>query len=284
MRHRGRQQGGGTAHVVRRSSRCCGSVCSVATRGWQRRGCGHAVHAQAEVGGGRVQSGVNGTERPASGTVARRGVRRVMARAVQGEGRADAGRAATAWRVRPCSVRRVRARTHGQPGRRGRSARWRAALQRARGGEAGHGEREAGGGSGQARRERREPGLAVLGSRERGKKGGKSEREKKKREKRKGKRIGEKRKKMEKEMKKMGKRGKRERKRRGAVRASGDRGCGRPRLACGPREVGHAVGGERGKRREGKRGGGIRGGRSRRVALDGKEMGRELNSGVGLFG
>ena len=29
---------------------------------------------------------------------------------------------------------------------------------------------------------------------------------------------------------------------------------------------------ERGKRREGKRGGGIRGGRSRRVALDGKEM------------
>ena len=67
------------------------------------------------------------------------------------------------------------------------------------------------------------------------------------------------------------------------MRASGDRGCGRPRVASGPREVGHAVGGERGKRREGKRGGGIRGGRSRRVALDGKEMGRELNSGVGLF-
>ena len=37
------------------------------------------------------------------------------------------------------------------------------------------------------------------------------------------------------------------------------------------------------KRSEGKRGGGIRGGRSRRVALDGKEMERELNSGVGLF-
>ena len=70
----------------------------------------------------------------------------------------------------------------------------------------------------------------------------------------------------------------------GAVRASGDRGHGRPRVACGPREVGHAVRGERGKRREGKGGGGIRGGRSRRVALDGKEMGRGLNSGVGLFG
>ena len=31
------------------------------------------------------------------------------------------------------------------------------------------------------------------------------------------------------------------------MRASGDRGCGRPRVACGPREVGHAVGGEREK-------------------------------------
>ena len=56
--------------------------------------------------------------------------------------------------------------------------------------------------------------------------------------------------------KKIGKRneekenGERERekgKRRGAVRASGDRGRGRPRVACGPREVGHAVGGEREK-------------------------------------
>ena len=31
------------------------------------------------------------------------------------------------------------------------------------------------------------------------------------------------------------------------MRASGDRGCGRPRVACGTREVGHAVGGEREK-------------------------------------
>ena len=57
-----------------------------------------------------------------------------------------------------------------------------------------------------------------------------------------------------KEKKKMGKRGKRERKRRGAVRASGDRGRGRPRVACGPREVGHAVEGERKKERGKKRG------------------------------
>ena len=60
-------------------------------------------------------------------------------------------------------------------------------------------------------------------------------------------------KKIGKEMKKK-KMGKRERERKekeggGAVRASGDRGCGRPRVACGTREVGHAVGGERGKRR-----------------------------------
>ena len=67
------------------------------------------------------------------------------------------------------------------------------------------------------------------------------------------------------------------------MHVSSDRGRGRPRVACGPREMGHAVGGERGKRREGKRWGGIRGGRSRRVALDGKEMGHGLNSGVGLF-
>ena len=81
--------------------------------------------------------------------------------------------------------------------------------------------------------------------------------------------------------KKMGKR-ERERKEKGgggAVRASGDRGCGRPRVACGPREVGHAVGGERGKRREGKRGGGIRGGRSRRVALDGERDGTWIELG-----
>ena len=53
--------------------------------------------------------------------------------------------------------------------------------------------------------------------------------------------------------------GGREKKRREgkAVRASGDRGCGRPRVACGPREVGHAVGGERGKRREEKEGAGF---------------------------
>ena len=79
--------------------------------------------------------------------------------------------------------------------------------------------------------------------------------------------------------KKMGKREREKGKMRGAVRASGDRGRGRPRVACGPREVGHAVGGEREKE-----GGGIRGGRSRRDALDVKEMGRGLNSGVGLFG
>ena len=41
---------------------------------------------------------------------------------------------------------------------------------------------------------------------------------------------------------------------------------------------------EREEKGEGKRRGGIRGGQSRRVALDGKEMGRGLNSGVGLFG
>ena len=42
----------------------------------------------------------------------------------------------------------------------------------------------------------------------------------------------------------MGKKGGRERKKEGegAVRASGDRGRGRPRVACGPREVGHASG------------------------------------------
>ena len=65
--------------------------------------------------------------------------------------------------------------------------------------------------------------------------------------------------------------GEREKKRReGAVRASGDRGCGRPRVACGTREVGHAVLGRREEKGEGKRRGGIRGGQSRRVAFDGK--------------
>ena len=68
------------------------------------------------------------------------------------------------------------------------------------------------------------------------------------------------------------------------MRASGDRDCGRPRVACGPREVGHASEEREEKRegkKEGKRKGGIRGGRSRRVALDGTEMGRGLKSGVG---
>ena len=88
----------------------------------------------------------------------------------------------------------------------------------------------------------------------------------------KGRREGEKRKgkkkkrKKEKEIEER-KMGGRERKRREeAVRASGDCGCGRPRVACGPRKVGHAV-----RREKGKRGGGIRGGRSRRVALDEKD-------------
>src|SRR6185503_14218335 len=77
--------------------------------------------------------------------------------------------------------------------------------------------------------------------------------------------------------KKMGKREREKGKRRGR----GGARQRRPRLRSAtrgvrPREVGHAVGGERGKRR-----GGIRGGWSRRVALDGKEMRRGLNSGVG---
>jgi len=71
------------------------------------------------------------------------------------------------------------------------------------------------------------------------------------------------------------------------VRASGDCGRGRPRVASSrvrvPRRWATRPGGEGGKRREGKRGGEIRGGRTRRVALDGIKMGRELNSGVGLF-
>ena len=39
------------------------------------------------------------------------------------------------------------------------------------------------------------------------------------------------------------------------VRASGDRDCGRPRVVCGRGRWGHAVGGERAKRREKKKGG-----------------------------
>ena len=46
------------------------------------------------------------------------------------------------------------------------------------------------------------------------------------------------------------------------MRASGDRGCGRPRVACGTREVGHAVGGEREKKKEKKREKGKRGKRN----------------------
>ena len=71
------------------------------------------------------------------------------------------------------------------------------------------------------------------------------------------------------------------------MRASGDRGRGRPRVAlsrvCGPREMGHAARREGRKKERGKKRGEIRGGRTRRVALGGKWMGRELNSGVGLF-
>ena len=56
------------------------------------------------------------------------------------------------------------------------------------------------------------------------------------------------------------------------------------RHACaGHGRWGTRPGGEGGKRREGKRGGEIRGGRTRRVALDGKKMERELKSCVGLF-
>ena len=38
------------------------------------------------------------------------------------------------------------------------------------------------------------------------------------------------------------------------MRASDDRGRGRPCVECGPREMGHTVGGERGKRRKEKEG------------------------------
>ena len=59
-------------------------------------------------------------------------------------------------------------------------------------------------------------------------------------------------KKIEKE-RKWEKRGREKGKRRGAVRASGDRGRGRPRVACGPREVGHASEEEREEKGEGKK-------------------------------
>ena len=70
--------------------------------------------------------------------------------------------------------------------------------------------------------------------------------------------------KKEKEKRKEGKRnGKRKRNRgkengrEGAVRASGDRDRGRPRVACGRGRWGHAVGGERGRRRGEKGGAGF---------------------------
>jgi len=62
------------------------------------------------------------------------------------------------------------------------------------------------------------------------------------------------------------------------VRASGDRGRGRPRVACGPREVGHASEEEREEKGEGEKGGA-------RFAAAGHDashwMGRALKSGVG---
>ena len=77
----------------------------------------------------------------------------------------------------------------------------------------------------------------------------------------------------------MGKKGRRERKKEGE---------GRCAPAATATAVGHAwraaaEGGARGRREKGerKKKGGICGGRSRRVALDGKEMRRGLNSGVG---
>ena len=89
-------------------------------------------------------------------------------------------------------------------------------------------------------------GAGGTGAEQRREKGRREGEKRKRKKKKKGKRNG---KKKEKEIEER-KMGGRERKRReGAVRASGDRGCGRPRVACGPREVGHAVGGERGKRR-----------------------------------
>ena len=77
--------------------------------------------------------------------------------------------------------------------------------------------------------------------------GGKGGKKRKKRKKGEGKKENRKRRKIEKR--------ERERKKeeRGAVRASGDRGSGRPRVACGPREVGHASEEEREEKGEGKK-------------------------------
>ena len=88
--------------------------------------------------------------------------------------------------------------------------------------------------------------------------------------------------------KKMGEKGKRERKRRGKGRcapaataaAVGHAWC---RHASAGHGDGHAARREGRKKERGKKRGEIRGGRTRRVALGGKWMGRELNSGVGLF-
>ena len=118
--------------------------------------------------------------------------------------------------------------------------------------------------------------LRRAGARQRGKKG---RREGEKRKEKRGKRNGKKEKEIEE--KKMGRR---ERKKEGGGRcapaataaAVGHAGAGHGRW-------GTRSGGGKDKERREKRGG-IRGGRSRRVALDGKEMGRGLNSGVGLFG
>ena len=106
--------------------------------------------------------------------------------------------------------------------------------------------------------------------REEGGKGGKKRKKRKKGE-------GKKEKKIEKE-RKWGK---------GEERK--EKGGGRCAPAATAGAVGHAWRAARGRwgtrrGREGKRRGGIRGGRSRRVALDGKKMGRGLNSGVGLLG
>ena len=81
-------------------------------------------------------------------------------------------------------------------------------------------------------------------------------------------------------------------------KGEGEKGKRRGKGRCAPAATAGAVGhawraargrwGTRrrreGKKERGKRRGGIRGGRSRRVALDGKKMGRGLNSGVGLLG
>ena len=46
----GGSNGGRAAHEAWRSSRRCGSAHSVATRGWQRRGCGHAGAGERDQG------------------------------------------------------------------------------------------------------------------------------------------------------------------------------------------------------------------------------------------